>query len=255
MFLRDQKVLFLKGAFEFELTLANSIDVRANARQGLITIPERAHYGTRASLLARYAITNRLEINLLLPYQYQVVDYDYAFLEPVAVLDDESQAGLDDLHAGLRFQLLQEGSRHPGVAIALDYSSDTGDKAIGKGFDSVSIRSTFVKSIDPVVIFAETAFEFNRERKDFKAGNGWQISFGTGFSLNDRVSYNVQYSAGGSDADEIGGVAIPNSRRRLGSLQLGMTVQLSRRVFLEPFIGIGLTADATDVSAGLGIPF
>lgn len=255
MFLRDQKVLFLQGEIEFELSVVNTTDTQINARLGPAIVPEFQFRSTTASLLVRYALTDDLEVNLFLPAVTSERDYDFLFLNPVPGLEDDKASGLGDVRLGLRYQLLRERGGAPDMALSLEYKTDTGDEGIGTNDDSVSLKSTFVKTIDPVVFFAEFGYNHTFENEDVDAGNELFMQLGTGFSVNDRVSFNAQYIARSVGKTEVAGAEVNGSERDIANLQFGVTTQLTKDVFLEPFLSVGLTEDAADVSIGLSVPF
>lgn len=255
MFLRDQKVLFLQGEFEFELGVVDSMETRSNARFGPVVVPEFRFHSTTASLLTRYALTDDLEINLFVPVVTSERDYDFLFLSPVPGLEDDTVSGLGDISAGLRYQLLRERGAVPDLALALDYKGDTAADGVGTDDDSVSVKSTLVSTIDPVVFFAEIGYDYTFESDDVDRGDEFFAQLGTGFSVNDRVSFNAQYGVRLVGTTTLDGVELKGSELVIANLQFGLTTQLTRNVFLEPFLSVGLTEDATDVSVGLGVPF
>ena len=85
---------------------------------------------------------------------------------------------------------------------------------------------------------------------------GNQIAFlgGTGFSLNDRVSLSMQVNGiYDTENTELNGRTITGSSQESVSLQLGVTVQLTKHVFVEPLVSFGLTNDAPDVVFGFNV--
>lgn len=255
MFLRDQKVLFRQGETEFEFSIANSADTQTNVSVGAATVPRLSSYVSTLSLLARYALFDEAEINILLPFRFSERDIDFLFIEPIPGLGDLRESGIGDVQIGLRGQLLREEGRRPDMAVSLSYKADTGDGLNGSGDQSVSAKLTFVKTIDPVIFFLDFGYELTFEQDGIDRGDPIFFRFGTGFSLNDRVSYNLQFIAQRSEETSIDGVGLEGSRSKIGSLQLGVTTQMTRNVFVEPFVNVGLTDDATDMVFGVSVPF
>ncbi len=256
MFLRDQKIIFLKGEVEFEFSLVNSLDTQNNVRFNNLVIPTTTSTSNTLSFLVRYALTNDLEINLSVPFSANHTDYEFLFLErPSPDLDDTRDSGVGDILAGFRYQLLREQGLRPDIAFSFNYKPDTGSESIGSNDESVSVKTTVVKTIDPAVFFLELGYEYTWENEGVDRGNAIFASFGTGFSINDRVSYSAQYIVRDVDAIRSKGVEIEGTDRAIASLQFGTTIRLSKDVFFEPFLNLGLSDDANDVSFGFSIPF
>lgn len=256
MFLRDQKVLFMQGEMEFELSFVNASDTQHNVRFNNLIVPTLRSRSTTLTLLARYALTNDLEINLSLPFSNDDKEYDFLFLQrPEPNLENTNHSGTGDLLAGLRYQWLREQGRRPDVAFSLNYKPSTGSEAMGSQDDSLSVKTTLVKTIDPAVFFFELGYEHTWENASIDRGNSVFTQFGTGFSLNDRVSYNAQFIIRVIDEISFDGNRIQGTDRQIASLQLGTTVRLSKNVFFEPFLNLGLSDDANDVSFGFSVPF
>jgi len=78
---------------------------------------------------------------------------------------------------------------------------------------------------------------------------------GMGFSLNDRVSVSMAMAGAAIRRAEVNGREISGSGLDINSLQFTTTVQLAKRVFLEPFVGFGLTDEANDFLVGINVPF
>ena len=54
---------------------------------------------------------------------------------------------------------------------------------------------------------------------------------------------------------ELNGREISGSGLDVNSLQFMTTVQLAKRVYLEPFVGFGLTDETSDFLVGINVPF
>ena len=69
------------------------------------------------------------------------------------------------------------------------------------------------------------------------------------------MSYSAQYIVRDLDAVRSKGVEIEGTDRAIASLQFGTTIRLSKNVYFEPFLNLGLSDDANDVSFGYSVPF
>jgi len=87
-----------------------------------------------------------------------------------------------------------------------------------------------------------------------QAGDQVPYSIGMGFSLNDRVSLSMAMAGAAIRRREINGNEISGSGLDINSLQFTTTVQLAKRVYVEPFVGFGLTDEAADFLVGINIP-
>ena len=106
-----------------------------------------------------------------------------------------------------------------------------------------------------MVFFGRLGYTYTLERKGRDPGDEISYSIGMGFSLNDRVSFNMQAIGSYVGRTERDGKDIPESSLEIFSLQFGVTVLVTRRLFVEPVVNFGLTDDATDVVVGVNIPF
>jgi len=84
----------------------------------------------------------------------------------------------------------------------------------------------------------------------------FSLAVGTGFSLNDRVSFNMQALGDFVDRPEVDEATLAdNSSLEIISLQFAVTILMSKRLFVEPVVNFGLSEDATDVVVGINMPF
>jgi hypothetical protein len=105
-----------------------------------------------------------------------------------------------------------------------------------------------------VVFFGRVGDTYTLAYGGFDPGNEIAILGGTGFSLNDRVSFNMQVN-GLFDTEnaKLQGRTVSGSSVEIVNLQLGVTVQITKYVFLEPIVSFGLTKDAPDVVVGFRV--
>lgn len=93
------------------------------------------------------------------------------------------------------------------------------------------------------------------EQGDVDFGDQILYSIGMGFSLNDRVSFSMAMTGAAIRRTELNGSEISGSGLDVNSLQFMTTVQLAKRVYLEPFVGFGLTDETSDFLVGINVPF
>jgi hypothetical protein len=126
---------------------------------------------------------------------------------------------------------------------------------LGTGHWNVGTGVSLVKTIDPAVLFGSLGYTWTLEEEDVDPGDQILYSMGMGFSLNHRVSFSMAMAGAGIRRAELNGREISGSGLDINSLQFATTVQLAKRVYLEPFVGFGLTDETGDFSVGINVPF
>jgi outer membrane putative beta-barrel porin/alpha-amylase len=248
IFLRAQKVLIRRGEVGLELNSFYSTDTREDF-VNLGTTVGRAQVRTRvveSTLIARYGLLNDLEADLRVPFVYadQQIDLGVARLR-------QDDAGLGDVAAGLRYQVWRERPGTPDVILSVEGKSRTGDEPLlGTGHWNVGGSIALVKTLDPVVFFGRLGYTATLERDGRDPGDEVFYQLGIGYSLNDRVSLSTQLVVGHSKQDD---TTIRRSDLDILSLQLGVTVLVTKRMFVEPVVNLGLSEDAPDVIAGINL--
>ena len=253
VFLRDQKLLFKKGEHQLELDTFYSTDtetefILVGSTIGIGKIQNRS---AGMSLIARYGILDVLELNVQTPFLYTEQEIDLGVGRTKT--HDE---GLGDVRAGLRYQFLHDRGTNPDAILELNVKSRTGnDPLLGTGHWNVGSGVTLVKTIDPVVLFGHLGYAFTLEREGRDPGDQILYQMGMGFSLNDRVSLNMQVNGAAIGRIEIDGMEIGGSSLDIINLQFGVTVRVTKRLYVEPVVSAGLTEDATDVFVGINFPY
>jgi hypothetical protein len=268
LFLREQRVLFRQGELELELSTFYSMDTREELRSvdGSIAVPaEITNRSVLPTLIVRYGLVNNLELDVEIPFfGYAEEETDFRVegiqtmegiiqIERIRTIDDQ---GLGDIVGRLRYQLWREQGGRPDVILDLNGKSRTGDDPLlGTGHWNVGGGITLVKTLDPVVFFGRLGYTYTLEQKGRDPGDEISYSIGMGFSLNDRVSFNMQAIGAYVGRTERDGEKIPGSSLEIFSLQFGVTVLVTRYLFVEPVVNFGLTDDAVDVVVGVNVPF
>jgi len=114
---------------------------------------------------------------------------------------------------------------------------------------------TLVKSIDPVVFFGRVGYTETLAYGERNNGNIVTYSLGMGFSLNDRVAFNMQVVGALVGQTQLRGQVLDGSSLEIMNLLFSTTILATKKLFLEPIVGIGLTDDAFDTTIGLRIPY
>ena len=136
----------------------------------------------------------------------------------------------------------------------------------GTGHWGVVIGSTFVKTVDPAVIFVNVAWFENFSRNVgtagsppvnfgvIKLGNTFEYSVGVILSLQGRLSMSFaldQRLTGGTTQN---GVNLPGSSLNAITFNIGATYVIPPRMAVDFVVGIGLSRDAPDASILVRVP-
>jgi len=265
-FLREERVLIRRGELQLEFSTFYSMDTQDR----LIPVPggnsllvKSKNREVSVNLLGRYGLINNLELIAEIPllvYTEQTTELQIGGLEQT--LD---ATGVGDLSGSLRYQLWRESTSIPDIIVELNGQFATGDDlrwfgdevSLGTGAWEMGGGITFVKTLDPVVFFGR--LEYTHRFGDL--GDVFALSLGTGFSLNDRVSFNMQVLGAFVDRSEVDRSEVDeatlsdNSTLEIISMQFAVTILMSKRLFVEPVVNFGLSNDATDVVVGVNMPF
>jgi len=252
---------------------------------GLLEASDTARDTLVASLAARYAVTDRLEVEARVPYIHRndrITTLSQNSTQTTQTF--ELNGGeIGDVEVSARYQLNEGRNGMPLFVASARVKSDTGrgpfdlardvngvatELATGSGFWGVQGGVSVLYPSDPVVLFANASYLYNIERevnKTFGAvtvGNvdpGDSISggFGFGFALNQRFSYSLGYSHSYvmETETELNGTTQTSSALQVGTLQFGMSFRASERLTLSTSVDVGVTRDAPDVRVSFRSPF
>lgn len=243
--LRDQAVLLRGGTVTLELGASYA---RGERDLGAAQLQQSQATGEVA---VRVGLADDLQLSARLPWRYRravaIVPGDLA--TPVS---SESHRAFGDLSAGLFAVLLREGASRPNLIVSIEGVAPTGpgDAGLGAGL-------SLTRSSDPLVLYA---------------GASWMYGLRIGRSDPDRplaqhnAAFHLGYAFAANETVALGGQVIGSFRnhgvtpsgvrpsREQYRLQLGLTYLVSRRVFAEPTVTIGLGGAAPDVAFGLSVP-
>jgi hypothetical protein len=154
---------------------------------------------------------------------------------------------------GIRHTLLKEGPRRPNIIATLDGRIPTGDTsyAVGGGL-------AFVKSIDPVVLFASTNYRhtFSRDFAEvtrLEPEDRIDVSMGYALALNDTLTISTSVSGLFTRA-----TSFDNAKLRQQdnfSLKFGMTSWLAKGLYIEPSVSFGLNSPGDSFAFGVLVPY
>jgi hypothetical protein len=267
LFLRQSSVLLKPGQFDVEL----GVQYRRN--QKFLYVPAITEEGTLAArdsvrreletrLAFRAAVANGVEVFASVPMVYTSEE---EFRETGEVSDSDD-FGIGDTAFGVKAQLIRESERMPEVVLAVTGIAPTGEDlytgqrnaiTLGGGFWAVAAGLTFIKSYDPVILFAGVDYihRFDRTSSGREISPAQEIAygFGLGFAVNDSITLSGQLQGGYVGDSEVDGAEIEGSSSEPMSVRLGLTCTLGARRYIDSFVSFGVTEDAPDSVIGASV--
>lgn len=227
-----------------------------------------------------YGITNNLEAEIDVPYVYRtegVLSYPINGGSGNLLQTGTEGNGLGDIEFGFHEQLNHSGfggafflanvigkANNGTNPFTIPISSKTGlltAQPTGSGFWSVEPSLTAIYPSDPVVFYANAAYIYNFSANfggtigTINPGNATDLSFGAGFSLNDKTSFDVGYDQMTLWPPTQNGTQIPLTQvLQLGSLVFGYSYNVSRYFFYLLNVEVGVTPDAPNIQISFRVP-
>lgn len=227
-----------------------------------------------------YGITNNLEAEIDVPYVYRtenVLSYPINGGSGNLLQTGTTGNGLGDIEFGFHEQLNHSGfggafflanvigkANNGTNPFTIPISSKTGlltSQPTGSGFWSVEPSITAIYPSDPVVFYANAAYIYNFSANfggnigTINPGNATDLSFGAGFSLNDKTSFDVGYDQVTLWPPTQNGTQIPLTQvLQLGSLVFGYSYNVSRYFFYLLNVEVGVTPDAPNIQISFRVP-
>jgi hypothetical protein len=253
---------------------------------GLIEAQDADRDLYQAAVTARYGITDRLEVEVKVPYIYRDdrISFVIPQIDPDAQLtQDVDGDGLGDIELGLHYQINSGLDDWPIFIGNLRYKSTTGkgpfdvdrgangletELATGSGFHAIEPSVTILYPNDPVVFFGNFGYLFHlpddvdttindQTIGEVDPGDVFRMSFGMAYSINERSSFTLGYKHDFIDetTTEVNGVDASSSTLSVGALLLGYSFQINDYSSANINLELGVTDDAPDVLMTLRVPF
>ncbi len=235
-----------------------------------------------AALVGRYGLTNRMEVEVRVPFLYRedsITQRPIATPSQADTISTFNGSGLGDVETTGRFQLNQGGPDKPYFIGFTRFKSVSGrgpfevprdpvtgvqtDLPTGSGFYIFQPGLTMLFPSDPVVLFSSVSFIYNMPR-DVGAnvgrvdpGSGGNANVGLGVSLNEKLSLTLAYDhtvfSKPTSASNLLLTTTPQVIQ-IGVLLIGGSYRWSDRSFINFVVGIGATREAPDLQVTLRIP-
>lgn len=175
-----------------------------------------------ASIGGRFGLTDRLEIDARVPFQYRSDHLSFTPIEgdPNTSIRDISGEGLGDVEVGLHYQVNRRRGKFAYMVLNVRVKTDTGkgpfevsrdsegvetELPSGSGFIAVEPSATLILPSDPVVLFANVGYLLNLAEdvnaqigtdtliRRVNPGNAVKVSVGAGVAFNDKLSMSFGY--------------------------------------------------------------
>lgn len=250
-------------------------------------------------LIGRYSPSPRWQFEVDTPFVARSARYfsggvggsTAAFSE----VDQRQGPRLGDVSFAVAYKVVQEDETWPDIVASMRVRAPTGDEpygiklvtekgnnnlsypskmATGTGLWSLNPTVSFVKTVDPAVLFASLTYTyyFASDFDDISASEGiiqpgsvqlgsiWGFGVGTAFALNDRLSLGLSYSQqiGSASRTKIEGGEwqdISGSKSNVAVFNVGMTYALNKHLSIVPNLAIGLTPDTADYAVSVKFPY
>lgn len=248
-FVRSEQVVLPKGKLETEL----GVTYYDNSHLGL-ALP-----GVRDRVLvfpftARYAFTNRLLGVVTVPGAVAWRD-----IPTLTGTRTHETSGLGDISFGAQYQIFTERLVRPALMFFLLGASDTGkggfllpstQTPLGTGFWQINPGISFVKTVDPVVLFGSLSYTHFFAKSGFQPGEAVNPLLGVGFAVNDEIALSFKLAGSIITHPQYHGHTFGETLSPF-TFYFTLDKYITNVSYLEPSVGIGLTSDAADFSFAL----
>jgi hypothetical protein len=265
---------------------------------GNINVSQQKNNVATFDLNGTYGLTSRLQLSLDVPMQYRTAQYTTFGAQNSSALPSQKSVdytNLGDISLGAFYNVQQEHGTKPSVIANMQLTVPTGMSPYGiklsnpdpgnsnlqyplglptgQGVYALSSGVTFVKTLDPAIVFGGLNYyhNFARRFKDIspfadeiqpgaaQPGDSFSFNFGSAFALNDRLSTSLSYqeiitrtsrlrNAGGPWSPVVG------SNATAGILNFGTSYSINKHLSWQAMIGVGVTPDAPNVSLQIRFP-
>ena len=253
VFLRGQRVLLAPGEVVLDVGMFYSESdnqqlALVNGGVGLATVETETLTGF---ILGRYGLFDETEIFASTTYRDQ--DTDVTVGSQRVTGSHRSEFG--DVRLGVRRTVLREAVGRPDVILTLEGRIPTDDDdssyAVGGGV-------ALVKSIDPVVLFANTNYlhTFSQDFDDvtrLEAEDRVGATLGYAYALNDTITLSTALDALFLSETDFDNATL--RQQELFSLQFGLTSWLAKGLYIEPTVSYGLNGPGDSFAIGVTLPY
>jgi hypothetical protein len=250
---------------------------------GFTDIRQVKRHSIFASLGLRYGATSRLEVEARIPYVYrsdtQVArELSTGVADPSVFNADGNNIG--DIELTARYQLTKGSGGWPILVGNMLTTIPTGKSPFnlkfaeggipgtsftfptevptGTGFFTFQPSVTALYPTAPAVFFGNVNYTYTMSTNEnigkIDAGDAVGMTFGMGFSVNNRTSFNLGYSHRHFFNTKINGNEIGGSALDIGQFLLGYSFRYSKQTNYNLSVGVGTTDNAQDIRLNFRVP-
>jgi hypothetical protein len=272
----------------------NGFEIIPGITFGNIFISKEQQNILTAAVTARYGVTDRLELNIKIPYVYNYTNWTAQEAGPNAqfLFTDASNEALGDIQFGASYQMNSGENGWPIFVGNLIVKTATGVSPFsvpiitvndpngqflegipkktptGTGFWAIEPSVTALYPSAPGVWFANLQYIYNVPAhvgvqstaggppigENLAPGGAIAATFGFGFAVNDRMSLTLSYQQEHNFASRENGETIPGSSYDFGTFNFGMGYVISKKVSLNLGVGIGAGPNAPAAKILIEVP-
>ncbi len=249
--LRGQRVLLERGevVLDFAQFYSRSADHLLAAVGGGVALAtiEREIFSTL--LLGRVGILEETELFVSSLFQRQHLRQFFGS----TTLTRSDLSSFAGMQFGIRRTLLRERARRPDIVLTFNAQVPTGNASTAVGTGLV-----LVKSVDPVVLFANANYfrTFGREvaaATRLQAKNRVDLSMGYGLALNDTIAISMAVSGVFTGSVTLDDATLRQPSRF--SVRFGLTSWLGKGLYIEPSVSFGLAGPGESFAFGVTLPY
>lgn len=237
---------------EGSMTIEGALAYSRQVREGFPVLRVEEDTAT-ATLTGRYGIQDDLQVSASLPMNVRRTEVftDTRVSPDAPSRESRSESYAGDLALSLLGVALREGTGRPNVLLSLDAVLPTGPGDVGVGGGVV-----ISKSYDPVVVLAGLNYLYGVaidpiDPRAVLARHNIGFNLGYAYAINDTIALSGQFA--GTYRTPREGPLPPEKESYL--VQLGLTWQLGRDLFIEPSVAVGVGGAAPDFSFTLNVPY
>lgn len=291
-----QGVLTPKGQFVLEPSVDythastnrlvfRGVEIVTGVQVGVIEASDADRNGVGASLSGRYGLSDRLEVQLTVPYVRRADRLTILAQrdETISRTTSLKGSGMGDVELGARYQINRARPGRPVFIGALRVKSDTGASpfeidrdefgvagalATGSGFWGVEPGISFLYPTDPIVIFGGVSYLYHMPKDIDQMIGGVQVgkvdpgdsigvNAGFGFAINPKFSFSLGYRHNYilPTKSQINGLGQKSESLQVGVFTFGWSLRLTDRMTISNGYEFGATSDAPDVRVVLRLPY
>lgn len=266
---------------------------------GQINLVQTKANVTTFDVTGRYGFSDRLSADFTVPAVYRSSTFfsgGAGGASSTVSEADKTSAGLGDVSAGIYYQLVKESADLPDIVGSFRVRAPTGRSPFGiklihadsnnnnlivdqqlptgNGVWSGTLGMSFLKTYDPVVLFANASYTYYVPRSfadisstegvvqpgKVKLGDTITLGGGLALALNDRTALTMAYSTAFSGNTRItpeGGAeqSVVGSKTNVGTMTFGISHVLTKNLSISATLAMGLTPDAPNYVFTLRFPY